>query len=421
MDIKTKFLSLTKRTYPHGHEEDLFHLLPQDLDVDEFGNLYKMIGNRPNTMFTSHLDTATSALTEITHIIDGDIIKTDGKSILGADDKAGVTIMLYMMENKIPGLYYFFLGEEVGCIGSGKLAEVHSTKPIDHINKVVSFDRRGTTSVITHQTSQRCCSDEFGSALANELNRSGAEVYDNDVVLAYKNDSTGLYTDSAKFMKIYPECTNISVGYYSEHTTSERQDIKHLDKLAKAVCLVDWENLPIKRDPKTVEYSYSGYSYGYDDMWDEYPRRGVSKVYTPAISSYATKEYTKSYTDNSWFIDSEYSNYCSYVTTNRWTKKITDVDLADGRIEMEAELISDLMETLEVQYEDLKWDGYKLVLSYPEGHKTECDRNDLVDFIPELDFWKKLSEDHKSELEEFLRKDTVGNTEIDSQNFHQYD
>ena len=40
------------------------------------------------------------------------------KTILGADDKAGMVILLYMIEKKIPGLYYFFIGEEVGCIGS---------------------------------------------------------------------------------------------------------------------------------------------------------------------------------------------------------------------------------------------------------------------------------------------------------------
>jgi hypothetical protein len=407
MDIKSKFLTLTKRTYPHGHEEDLFHLLPQDLEIDEFGNLYKLIGN-PSTMFTSHLDTATAALTEVNHVIEGDIIKTDGKSILGADDKAGVTVMLYMIEQKIPGLYYFFLGEEVGCVGSTKTAESHSKNPMSNINKVVSFDRRGTGSVITHQTSRRCCSEEFGKALADALNMAGSEVYDNDTVLSYKTDDGGLYTDSAKFIGIYPECTNISVGYYSEHMFSERIDIKHLDKLAKAACLVDWESLPIKRDPKTVEYSYTGrYSHGYDEYWDEYPSRGQVKGYSPAISNYSSKEYAKSYTENHWFVDNKYSGYCSYVTTNKWTKKVTDTDLSSERISMESELIAELLRTLDVDYESIKWNGFKLIVEYHTDHRTECDRNDLNEFLPELDFWKEMSEDHKEQLEDF--------------GFHQYD
>ena len=151
MNIKDTFLSLTTRTYPHGTEKELFHLLSSDLKEDEFGNLFIKIGES-DAMFTSHLDTATKALSDVKHVFDGDIIKTDGKSILGADDKAGVTIMLHMIENNIPGLYYFFLGEEVGCIGSKKVATVQKTDKIPGINKVISFDRRGTGSIITFQS-----------------------------------------------------------------------------------------------------------------------------------------------------------------------------------------------------------------------------------------------------------------------------
>ena len=73
MNIKEKFISLTTRTYPHGTEYELFDILPQNLDMDEYGNLFKKIGES-DVMFTSHLDTATSALTDIKHVIDGNII-----------------------------------------------------------------------------------------------------------------------------------------------------------------------------------------------------------------------------------------------------------------------------------------------------------------------------------------------------------
>ena len=85
MNIKEKFLELTSRTYPHGTEEDIFPLLDSRLEKDEFGNLFIQIGES-DVMFTSHLDTATSALTQVVHTFDGKLIKTDGKSILGADD-----------------------------------------------------------------------------------------------------------------------------------------------------------------------------------------------------------------------------------------------------------------------------------------------------------------------------------------------
>ena len=46
------------------------------------------------------------------------------------------------------------------------------------------------------------------------------------------------------------------------------------------------------------------------------------------------------------------------------------------------------------------------------GEKTENDRNDLLEFIPELDFWKQKSEDHKGELTSF-HKDDVCNAGLD--------
>jgi hypothetical protein len=397
MNIKETFLSLTTRTYPHGTEVDLFPLLPQDLDMDDFGNLYKQIGDKPSTMFACHLDTATSARTNINHVFEGDIIKTDGTSILGADDKAGVAIILNMIENKIPGLYYFFLGEEVGCLGSKKVAEVHKATPLENIKKVISFDRRGTTSIITHQCSARCCSDEFGTALGEALNKAGLEVYGNDTVLAYKNDPTGLYTDSAQFTKIYPECTNISVGYQSEHTFNEQQNIKHLEKLAEAVLLVDWESLPISRDPSKVEYSYSGYG-GWGGWDDDYYYNSGSR-YTGGTTT--TPARITNYDENIWVIDEEYENYVSCVTVNKASKRVTKTDLSKGRINYEVELIGQLLMSLDIHYDTLLWDGFKIKVQYSEksgGHTTECDRNDLSEYMPELDFWKEIEEKEAKRL-----------------------
>lgn len=390
IDIKRTFLSLTTRTYPHGTESDLFHLLPQDLEIDEFGNLYKQIGDNPSTMFACHLDTATSALSPVKHVFEGDLIKTDGTSILGADDKAGVTILMYLMDKNIPGLYYFFLGEEVGCLGSKKVAEKHKQKPLDYIKKVVSFDRRGTTSIITHQCSSRCCSDNFGTALAEALNSAGLKVDNNDQVFDYKNDPTGLYTDSAQFTKIYPECTNISVGYQSEHTFNEQQNIKHLEKLAKAAALVDWENLPIERDPSKVEYRE--YNYG---SWGSYGRWTDDDYDFDYGYSYRSSKET-TYQEKVWFIDEEFEKFVSYVEINKWTKKVLKADLSPERRDYEVELIGQFLMFIDVDYDTCNWDGFNLKVTYSKhngGHMTNCDRNDLAEFIPELDFWKEYQYD----------------------------
>jgi hypothetical protein len=251
--IKNTFLQLTRKTYPHGTEDDLVKEMTKrgifpNLEKDSWGNYFLKIGNS-RTMFAAHLDTVTSKQVDITQVIDKQqVVSSDGKSILGADDKAGVTILLYLIENNIPGLYYFFIGEEVGCVGSSQ-ASVYG-KFEGKYDRVISFDRRGTNSVITFQGGSRCCSVEFANELCNQLNSSVTNFF-------YKPDDGGVYTDSAEFMDVISECTNISVGYMNEHTTYETQDLFHLNKLAQAVIKVDWENLPTKRDYLKRESKYS--------------------------------------------------------------------------------------------------------------------------------------------------------------------
>lgn len=392
MNIKDTFLRLTERTYPHGTEDGLDELLPNMLQIDEFGNKYVQIGES-TCMFTSHLDTATSANTEVIHVIEGDIIKTDGKSILGADDKAGVTIMLNMIKHKIPGLYYFFLGEEVGCVGSKKVATKFE-KEKGNINKVISFDRRGTTSVITYQASSRCCSDKFGEALAKELNKQEG--------FNYLIDPTGIYTDSAQFTSIYPECTNISVGYRSEHTFSEQQDINHLERLSEAVLEVDWENLPVERDPSKKEYKSYGYgSYscrsicygGWDGSeWDDY---GYGSYGYP-MRSQSNRLYDE--VEKEYFMDPDFNFICC-VKKKKHSNKIESIELAPERISNEKREIMGFLDELEIDYEEVTWDGMKLIVKHTiisGGHITECDRSDVAEFLSDFDFWKKELEDYKN-------------------------
>jgi hypothetical protein len=261
-DVKSTFLSLTTKTYPHysdcRHEKEVLQFLP-DLEIDEVGNYYKIIGDgKPTVMFTCHLDTAdreqknTKLFQANGRVIEegysfkliktgsGDeIIYTDGSSILGADDKAGTTVMLYMMAHNVPGIYYFFIGEERGGIGSNALSSIYDR--VDYLTDVkmcISFDRRRTTSVITHQLGRQCCSNEFAQALCDELNKSGLNL---------SLDTTGVYTDSASLMEDIAECTNISVGYYNEHRGTEMQNITYLKELAEASIKVDWQSLPVKR------------------------------------------------------------------------------------------------------------------------------------------------------------------------------
>jgi hypothetical protein len=242
-DVRSTFLSLTTKTYPMGHEDEVAeYVKPIGLTKDEFGNYYKIIGNS-ESMFTSHLDTADRKqlpVTVFSYKENGDeIFVTDGTSILGADDKSGVAVMMYMIAHNIPGVYYFFMGEERGGIGSNKVSsEFDKITHLKGIKRCISFDRRNYHSVITEQLGRKCCSDKFGSALAAELNKNGLKV---------SLDPTGIYTDSASFIDDIPECTNVSVGYFNEHTVSEKQNISFLERLAKACVNIKWEELPTIR------------------------------------------------------------------------------------------------------------------------------------------------------------------------------
>jgi hypothetical protein len=257
-DVKSTFLSLTTKTYPHGYEDEVLEFLP-DLKKDQVGNYYKIIGEgKQKTMFTCHLDTADRDQ-KVTRLFEcnGRVVEegysfrliktgtgdehiyTDGASILGADDKAGTAVMLYMMSHNVPGIYYFFIGEERGGIGSNALSAIYDK--VDFLSEVkhcVSFDRRRTTSVITHQLGRQCCSNEFGQALCDEYNKNGLDL---------SLDTTGVYTDSASLMEDIAECTNISVGYYNEHRGNEMLNISHLIRLAEASVKVNWNELPVKR------------------------------------------------------------------------------------------------------------------------------------------------------------------------------
>jgi hypothetical protein len=185
---------------------------------------------------------------------------------LGADDGAGVAMLMHLIHSGVRAYYIFTQGEEVGGIGAKFIADNYPLL-LEEFDRAIAFDRRGIDSVITHQGWTRCCSDEFADALSDALNV--------DESLMYLPDDSGVYTDTAEFTDVIPECTNISVGYYHEHTDKEYLDIVHFALLAERVINIDWDGLPTQRDPKVIDskwdmqdYSYGAYSYNWDKTAD---------------------------------------------------------------------------------------------------------------------------------------------------------
>ena len=116
-----------------------------------------------------------------------------------------------------------------------------------------------------------CCSNEFALGLAKALN-------DTNPLLAYAPDDTGLFTDTANYRRIIPECTNVSVGYANEHSAEELLDTWHLALLRDALIEVFQEGtgiLPVKRDHTAENVSMRLWS-GFGAAPHDYAFAGVT-------------------------------------------------------------------------------------------------------------------------------------------------
>jgi isopentenyldiphosphate isomerase len=231
---------------------------------DPHGNYIMIIGDNPRVAFMSHHDTVHSQAGMQTPYICDDFVYID-QDCLGADCTTGIYIMLSMIELGIEGVYVVHAAEEVGCVGSSAIV-ADNPLWLSHIDIAISFDRFGTTSIITHQMGERTCSDAFARSFSNELG------------MWHVPDTKGSFTDSNEYRGVISECTNLSVGYYHQHSAKESQDLQYLDSLVEAMAQVDWSKLVVDREPR-IEYDdswfmrgHSSYSKGEesdeDDMYD---------------------------------------------------------------------------------------------------------------------------------------------------------
>jgi hypothetical protein len=89
-----------------------------------------------------------------------------------------------------------------------------------------------------------------------------------DQLYGYKPDSTGSFTDSANYTGLIPECTNLSVGYESAHSTQESLDYFHLIGLRDSLLALDYSKLTVERTPAIDDY---------EDYWQAgaYSAKGI--------------------------------------------------------------------------------------------------------------------------------------------------
>ncbi|MGZ2408613.1 hypothetical protein [Rhizobium ruizarguesonis] len=127
----------------------------------------------------------------------------------------------------------------------------------------------GYDDIITHQGHRRTASDAFALSLAAELGGS------------FKPSDKGVYTDTREYAHLVAECTNISVGYFKQHSRDEKQDIRFLLALREALLQVRWENLVVQREPVDEE----------EEMWTLFSNHPRPKPKRPVTMDDLVYEY----------------------------------------------------------------------------------------------------------------------------------
>lgn len=204
---------------------------------DKDGELKALIvdvpGDEQGILFACHLDTVHYSFgKQHIQIIDQvvSLHPSEESECLGADDGAGIWLLLRMMELQVPGTYIFHADEEIGCLGSHWLAR-EQPEWLAMFKHCISFDRSGTTDVITHFNGVRGCSDKYARHLADNLNSHLKNYTLNPCTF-------GGSTDVARYLGIIPNVTNVSTGYLFQHSAKETLDMVYLNELLAAAVAI---------------------------------------------------------------------------------------------------------------------------------------------------------------------------------------
>lgn len=260
-----------------GEEESvrnyLIEVLPNlvdNMEIDLHGNLLasKQVGNGTGAtiLLSAHMDTVKNVLIDRNVIETNGIFKSD-KGALGADDRAGIAIILEVLRN-VDKISFdgnikiaFSVEEEIGCVGSNKI----NPDWYSDVDLAIVVDRRGNRDIVVG------CYDAFCSNQVGEFFEEVSKMQG----MNWKATEGGI-SDALIFSRNGINSVNLSVGYYNEHTDKEFlvfNEMKDTVKLiVQALAIVNtfyltfdevpyenkWVNsLPIKRN-----YNY------YDEIFE---------------------------------------------------------------------------------------------------------------------------------------------------------
>ncbi len=232
-----------------------------DAYVDPHANIHVRIGDAP-ILWSCHTDTVHRQPGRQHVALTGNLLHLPEHSrstCLGADDTVGVYLAREMILANVEGHYVFHHGEEVGGIGSRALARGYANY-LKQFTCAIALDRAGTHDVITHQSGMRCASDVFARSVADILQRADAR-------LRYA-PAEGVYTDTAEYVDIIGECSNLSVGYQGQHHASECCNVEHIARLRDALIAGDWSALVCARRPGEIDDTFEWTPWADTASWE---------------------------------------------------------------------------------------------------------------------------------------------------------
>ncbi len=263
-----------------------------NMEIDGFGNRILVIpGDGDSIIWTSHVDTVHYDGGTQKIRLKNDVItlsKRSRSNCLGADDGAGIWLMLEMIAIGKPGIYIFHRAEECGGVGSNYVVQ-NMISLSERAKCVISLDRYGYDSVITDQCGMTA-SREFAESLAAALD-----------IESLRPDDTGLFTDSANYADMIGECTNLSVGYFGHHTLNESLDLSFICAMRDSLIRMDSSKLVYSRFPGESDIEIVTRKYGHStaDNWDfssdswmkELSDSHMSSICNAGDSLYSSQEY----------------------------------------------------------------------------------------------------------------------------------
>ena len=192
-----------------------------NLTTDTAGNVLaiKRFGNGPTILLNAHLDTV-EEISPAREILKENNIWKSSEGILGADDRAGINVILAiaksLTEKDFNGTikYIFTVEEEIGLVGAYEVNEAF----LWDINMAFVIDRRGNGDIVTsNYLGQQFCNQRFGNVTERIAKEAG---------MPHWKVTTGGSSDTVVWANNEIQSINLSAGYKSEHTENEQLDVE---------------------------------------------------------------------------------------------------------------------------------------------------------------------------------------------------